>query len=86
MVDFELAFINAAGQFMAGRNITCCFFHFVSNIKKHARPVIDKLKKTAGEDSFETKKGEQTKRALMMLPLLPVNLITVEVVELIILR
>ena len=42
------------------------------------------MKKTVGENWFETKLGEKTKRALMMLPLLPVDLITVEVVDLII--
>ena len=71
MVDFELAFINAARPFDAGKKITCCFFHYVSNIKKHARPVIDELKKTVGEDAMETKMAERVKRELMMFPLLP---------------
>ena len=84
MVDFEIAFINAARELKLPINVSCCFFHYVSNVKKHARPVIDGLKKTVGEDAMETKMGERTKRALMMLPLLPIDLITVEVVDLII--
>ena len=84
MVDFEIAFINDARDLEIPLNITCCFFHFVSSIKKHARPVIDRLKKTVGEDAMETNIGERTKRALMMLPLLPIDIITVEVVDIII--
>ena len=49
MVDFEMAFINAAREFEAGRNITCCFFHYVSNIKKKAKPIIDAMKKLWGK-------------------------------------
>ena len=84
MVDFELAFITAARALRLPINVSCCFFHFVSNIKKRARPVIDHLKKTAGENALETRLGEKTKRGLVMLPLLPDDLITVEVVDLII--
>ena len=84
MVDFEIAFINDARDLEIPLNISCCFFHFVPNIKKHARPVIDGLKMTVGEDARETKMRERTKRALMMLPLLPIDIITVEVVDIII--
>ena len=58
MVDFERAFIAAARGLELPITFSCCFFHFVSNIKKHARPVIDRLKKVAGEDAMETKMGE----------------------------
>ena len=83
MVDFEMAFINAAREFEAGRNITCCFFHYVSNIKKKARPLIDALKKAVGQNTPEVRLAEKTKRAVMMLPLLPLDLITTEVVAMI---
>ena len=82
MVDFELSFINAAGQYEAGRGVTCCFFHYVSNIKKKARPVIDALKK-GGVNTPEVRLAQKTKSAVMMLPLHPIDLITVEVVVLI---
>ena len=83
MVDFELSFINAARQFQAGRNITCCFFHFVANIKKKARPVIEAIKKAVGQNTTEVRLAEKTKRAVMMLPFLPIDLITVDVVRMI---
>ena len=73
MVDFEQAFIAATRELELPINISCCFFHFVSNIKKHARPVIDNLKKAVGEDAMETKMVEKVKRALMMLPFFPLT-------------
>ena len=78
--------MKAATPYAAGRNITCCFFHFVSNIKKRARPIIDALKKSTGPSSELTRMAEGTKRSLMMLPLLPLDLISVEVVDLIVWR
>ena len=83
MVDFELSFINAVHPFQAGRNITCCFFHFVANIKKKARPIIETIKKAVGQNTPEVRLAEKIKRAVMMLPLLPIDLITVEVVQII---
>ena len=83
MVDFELAFINAARPFDAGKNITGCFFHYVSNIKKKARAIIDMLKKNVGQNTPEVRLAEKIKRAIMMLPLLPLDLITIEVVNMI---
>ena len=84
MVDFELAFINAARQYEARRNISCCFFHFVANIKKRARAAVEQIKKAVGKSSHEYLLAEKTKRALMMIPLLPLDLITIEVVDMII--
>ena len=86
MVDFQKAFINAARRYEAGRNITCCFFHFVSNIKKHARAIVEGIKKAVGRSSNEYLLAEKTKRSLMMIPLLPLDLITVEVVDIIFTR
>ena len=86
IIDFELAFMKAAAPYAAGRNITCCFFHFVSNVKKRARPIIDALKKTSGLSSELMVIAEETKRSLMMIPLLPLDIISVDVVDLIIWR
>ena len=48
MVDFEKSFHNAVQKYQAGRRLSCCFFHFVSNIKKATTP-INCLKKTMGK-------------------------------------
>ena len=55
----------------------------MSNIKKKARAIIDALKKTVDQNSPEVRLAETTKRAVMMLPLLPPDLITIEVVNVI---
>ena len=86
MVDFEMAFINEARKYQAGRNISCCFFHFVSNIKKRARSVVGAIRKAVGQSSNEAVLAEKTKRALMMIPLLPLDLIAVDVVDMIVMR
>ena len=86
MVDFELAFIQAAELFQVGRNVSCCFFHFVSNVKKRAKKITDGVKKAHGKNSIAARLAERTKRALMMLPLLPVEFISQETVDLIIWR
>ena len=41
MMDFEQAFMTAARKCKVGATIACCFFHFVKNIKKKARLVIN---------------------------------------------
>ena len=41
------------------------------------------MKKTVGQNSPEVRLAEKTKRAVMMLPLLPPDLITIEVVNMI---
>ena len=86
MSDFELSFINAARQFQPHVKISCCFFHFVANIKKRARPIIDELKRRTGRNPEIALLAEKTKRAFMMLPLLPPDLISEDVVELIVWR
>ena len=60
-----------------GATITCCFFHFVKNIKKRAKLAIEELKKTTGKNSIEVSFAETTKRRMTMLPLVPLDLITV---------
>ena len=86
MADFELAFINAVSDLHPTTSMMCCFFHFVNNLKKRAKRIVDALKNSAGKASREVTLAERTKRALMMLPLLPLDLITVQVVDMIVSR
>ena len=86
MVDFKIAFIKAAKMYQAGRSIMCCCFHFVANIKKKARVVIEELKKKFGAGSAEVRMAEKTKRAVMMIPLLPIEFITSETINMILWR
>ena len=84
--DFELSFINAARYIHPHVKISCCFFHFVANIKKRARPIIDELRRRTGRNPEMTLLAEKTKRAFMMLPLLPPDLICEDVVDMIVWR
>ena len=86
MVDFEKSFHNAILKYQSGNFLSCCFFHFVSNIKKRCKQVIEALKSSLGKDSAEVELAEATKRALMMLPLLPLDLISVDTVDFILWR
>ena len=58
----------------------------MNSIKKRAKSIVDALKKSNGRNSLEVKVAEMTKRALMMLPLLPIEFITAEVVNFVIWR
>ena len=60
-----------------------CFFHFTQVIRKKADPVVRRVAKAAGQTSEAVGKAEKAKRRIMFLALLPVELITPEVVELI---
>ena len=86
MVDFEKTFHNALKGYQAGNQMSCCFFHFVSNLKKRSKPIIEAIKKATGKESEEVKVAERTKRELMMIPLLPLDIISVDVVDFIIRR
>ena len=86
MADFELSFHNAARFYESGRDLSCCFFHFVNSIKKRAKSIVDALKRSNGRNSLEVKLAEMTKRALMMLPLLPIEFIASEVVNFVVWR
>ena len=81
MVDFEKSFHNEVLPLEAGRHLFCCFFHFVSNMKKKTKPITDSIRRRWEKGSFELMLAEQTKRAIMMLPLLPLELISVEVLD-----
>ena len=71
LVDFELAFINAAREYAVGSRVSCCFFHYTKNLKDKARPILQAIKESAGKESAEMGLAERTKRALMMLPCSP---------------
>ena len=78
--------INALREFQAGMSVSCCFFLSVSNIKKRSKPIIYSLKKLAGKNSPDAKFGVSLKRALMMMPLLPRDLIGVELLDMFVWR
>ena len=61
MVDFEKSFHNAILKYQSGNFLSCCFFHFVSNIKKRCKQVIEALKSSLGKDSAEVELAEATK-------------------------
>ena len=83
MSDFEAGFIHAVQELYPSVSVTCCFFHYVQNIRKTARPVMTKIKKGEGETSLTFKLAQKTKRRFMMLPLLQEELITSEVIDII---
>ena len=56
---FELSFINAVRLFRPHVKINNCFFHFVANIKKRARPIIDELKRRTGRNPVITQLAEK---------------------------
>ena len=58
----------------------------VPTIKKNARAAVEQIKKAVGRSAQDYVRAEKTKRALMMIPLLPLDLITIEVVDMIIMR
>ena len=84
MIDFELPFIKAMSEFEASRSITCCFFHFVANIGKRTTSLNADIKQAAGKNKVMIELAMMTKRALMMLPLLPEELITSHLLDVII--
>ena len=83
MSDFEDGFTHAVQELYPSVSVMCYFFHYVQNIRKTARPVMTKIKKAEGETSLTFKLAQKTKRRFMMLPLLPEELITPEVIRLV---
>ena len=84
MCDFELAFINVVQQRFPLVSVKCCFFHFTQSIRRKATDVITAVSKAAGKNSAKVHMAMRAVRRLMMLPLVPEELITPELVELII--
>ena len=74
--DFEQAFIQTMQQRFPRVVIKCCFFHYVKNIRTKLRSLLLRIKRENGATSFEYKTAQLTKRRFMMLPLLPINLVT----------
>ena len=83
MCDFEGGFIKAVQQHYASVKVKCCLFRFTQNVRKAATPVLTKVKDAAGETAEAVTLTEKTKRRFMMLPLLPEELISPEVVRLV---
>ena len=83
MCDFEAPFIGAVQELCGSVAIKCCFFHFSKNIRAKAATIMNDIKKEWGLASETYEMAERTKRRIMMLPLLPVKLITTTVLGLI---
>ena len=82
--DFELALINAVQHVYGLVNIKCCFFHYTQNIRRNAVKQINTFKRAAGECSEKHRSALKMERRLMMLPLVPLDLITPELVQFIV--
>ena len=83
MCDFEQALINAVHQHYKSVVVKRCFFHFVQNLRKKAKN-ITAVKKAMGKRSKARWLAEKIKRQLMLLALVPLELITPDLVEFII--
>ena len=83
MCDFEKAFIDAVKDNYGSVAIKCCFFHFSKNVRTNATPVMTAIRRAAGKTSKAYRLALKIKRLLRMLPLLPEELITPEVIGLI---
>mgnify|MGYP004636557411 CR=1 FL=1 len=81
MMDFETAMINAVGKSSQEARVLCCFFHYTANVRKHSVSVMAAIKRAVGKNAEKIAAAKKTKRALMMLPLLPEELITVSLVD-----
>ena len=86
VMDFEQAMITALSRHNAAATVHCCFFHFTANIRKNSRSVMAEIKGAVGQDAEKRSAAEKLKRAIMMLPLLPEELITVRLDDALIAR
>ena len=83
MCDFEASFINTVKDLYRSVEVKCCFFHFVKNLRTNASPVMTAIRRDGGKKTDAYKLAQKTKRRLMMMPLLPWELITPDLVCLI---
>ena len=81
MMDFETAMVNAVRQTSEEAKVLCCFFHFTANIRKRCVQIMAAIKKTVRQNAEKMSAAKKTKRAVMMLPLLPEELITTDLVD-----
>ena len=79
--DFELAFVRTMQQKFPRVVIKCCFFHYVKNIRTNLRSLLLRIKRENGATSFEYKTAQLIKRRFMMLPLLPINMVTEDTLD-----
>ena len=84
MCDFELAFINTVQQLYSLVKVKCCFFHYTQSIRKRATEAITAVTKAACENTEKVVLMKKAVSRIMMLPLVPEELITPELVQLII--
>ena len=86
IVDFEQAFINAMRHHSEGARIHCCFFHFTANVRKNIKTVMAEIKGAVHQNADKMSMAEKVKRSLMMLPLLPEELISTDLVDALVAR
>ena len=84
MCDFEQAMIKTMQQHYPSVTIECCFFHFSQSVRKNAVEAIQAVAKTAGDNVNKIWMVKKAVRRIMMLPLVPEELITPELVQFII--
>ena len=84
MCDFEAAFITVVQTHFKSVRVKCCYFHYTKNLREKAQPIVKEVEKADREASKSARLAQVTKRRLMLLPLLPEELVTPEIVVLII--
>ena len=77
--DFEIALVRTLQQKFPRVVIKCCYFHYVKNTRTKMRSLLLRIKREKGAASVEYKSAQQTKRRFMMLPLLPINMVTEDI-------
>ena len=82
--DFELYFINAVQRLYGSLRVKCCFFHYVQSIRKNALKLINAVEKATSQNHEKVGLVKNAVRRITMLPLVPEELITPELIELII--
>ena len=83
MCHFEKAMIKAIQQHYPSVHVKCCFFHYTQSLRKKAKEVIKSTTTSGGENAENARKSMKAVRR-MMPPLVPEELVTPQLVELII--
>ena len=79
--DFDVVFVTTVRRLFPSVKIKCCLFHFVKNIRNRTTKILTQIKHEKGKKSDEFVKAQQTKRRLMMIPFLPVELLCENVLK-----
>ena len=84
MCDFEQAMIEAIQQHYSSVYVKCCFFHHTQSLRKKATEVIKSTTTSGGENAENARKSMKAVRRRMMFPQVSEELVTPELVELVI--